>query len=81
MRAWPVALDVAVEPEGSVVMVGHSDCETSLLMLRALDRLHRRRTRKVAVTAVLQDEPEDVRALAEEMGLTVPLRADGHLIR
>lgn len=76
MRAWPPGLDVAVEPEGSVVMVGHSDCETSRLMLRALDRLYRRRTRPLGVTAVLQDEPEEARLLTEELGLTLPLRLD-----
>jgi len=77
MRTWPPALDVAVEPQGSVVMVGHSDCETSRLMLRMLERLYRRRTRPLAVTAVLQDEPAGARALAEELGLTLPLRLDG----
>ena len=77
MKAWPAALDVPTEPEGSVVMVGHSDCETSRLMLRTLERLHRRRTRAVAVAAVLQDEPGDARALAEDLGLTLPLRLDG----
>ena len=77
MKAWPAALDVATGPEGAVVMVGHSDCETSLLMLRTLDRLHRRRTRPVAVAAVLQDEPGAARALSEELGLTLPLRLDG----
>jgi hypothetical protein len=58
-------------------MVGHSDCETSRLMLRTLERLHRRRTRPVAVTAVLQDEPGYERVLTEELGLTLPLRFDG----
>ena len=77
MRAWPAALDVAAEKEGAVVMVGHSDCETSRLMLRALERLHRRRTRALAVSAVLQDEPDAARALTEELGLTLPLRLDG----
>jgi hypothetical protein len=77
MKAWPAALDVPTEREGSVVMVGHSDCETSRLMLRTLDRLNRRRTRPLAVTAVLQDEPAAARALAEDLGLTLPLRLDG----
>jgi hypothetical protein len=77
MRAWPAVLDVPCGPEGAVVMVGHSDCETSRLMLRTLDRLHRRRTREVAVTAVLQDEPDDARALTEELGVAMPWRLDG----
>ena len=76
MKAWPAALDVPAEKEGALVMVGHSDCETSRLMLRALERLHRRRTRAVAVSAVLQDEPGDARALADALGLTLPLRLD-----
>ena len=77
MKAWPAALDVSFAAEGSVVIVGHSDCETSKLMLRTLDRLHRRRTREVAVTAVLQDDAEAARALVEELGLALPLRLDG----
>ena len=77
MKPWPGDLDVPVESEGSVVMVGHSDCETSRLMLRMLDSLSRRRTRPLAVTAVLQDEPDAARALTEELGLTLPLRLDG----
>ena len=77
MKAWPAALDVPTEPEGSVVMVGHSDCETSLMMLRALEGLYRRRTRPVAVAAVLQDEPGAARTVTEELGLTMPLRLDG----
>jgi hypothetical protein len=75
-KTWPAALDVPVEPEGAVVMVGHSDCETSRLMLRTLERLHQRRTRPLAVAAVLQDEPEAARALAEELDLTLPWRLD-----
>jgi hypothetical protein len=77
MKPWPAALDVPAGAEGSVVMVGHTDCETSLLMLRALDGLHRRRTRPVAVSAVLQDDAEAARALTERLGLTLPLRLDG----
>jgi hypothetical protein len=46
-------------------------------MVGALDRLHRRRTRKVAVSALLQDEPEDAAALARELGLALPLVLDG----
>ena len=76
MNRWPPAPQIARETEGSLVMVGHSDCETSRLMLGVLERLHRRRTRKVAVTAILQDEPEEARALTEELGLTLPLVLD-----
>jgi hypothetical protein len=46
-------------------------------MLSALDRLHRRRTRQVAVSALLQDEPEDARAMAAELDLALPLVLDG----
>jgi peroxiredoxin len=76
MTRWPREVEVARGAEGAVVMVGHSDCETSRLMLRALERLHRRRTRDVAVSALLQDEPEDARALAAEYGLTLPILLD-----
>jgi hypothetical protein len=76
MTGWPEDVGIARGAEGALVMVGHSDCETSRLMLRALERLHRRRTRDVAVSALLQDEPEDARALAAELGLTLPLVLD-----
>jgi hypothetical protein len=73
---WPAEVAIATGAEGAVVMVGHGDCETSRLMLRALERLHRRRTRDVAVSALLQDEPEAAQALASELGLTLPLLLD-----
>ncbi|HET8645937.1 MAG TPA: hypothetical protein VFO85_10630, partial [Vicinamibacteria bacterium] len=76
MTSWPAAGGIATAAEGAVVMVGHSDCDTSRLLLRALERLHRGRTRAVAVGAILQDEPEDARALADELGLTLPLALD-----
>ncbi len=76
MKTWPAAVEIPREADGSLVMVGHSDCETSRLMLDVLERLHRRRRRPVAVTAILQDEPEDARALTDELGLTLPLVLD-----
>lgn len=76
MTRWPPEVEVARGAEGAVVMVGHGDCETSKLMLRALERLHRRRTRDVAVSALLQDTPEEARALAADLGLTMPLLLD-----
>lgn len=76
MRQWPRDIEIATGAEGALVMVGHGDCATSRLMLRALERLHRRRTRDVAVSALLQDGPEEARALASELGLTLPLVLD-----
>lgn len=76
MTRWPADVPIANGSEGALVMVGHSDCETSRLMLRALERLHRRRTRDVAVSALLQDEPEEARAVAAELGLSLPLVLD-----
>jgi hypothetical protein len=76
MKAWPSPADVPREAEGALVMVGHSECPTSRLMLGALDRLHRRRTRAIAVSALLQDEPDDARAMVSEMGLALPLVLD-----
>lgn len=68
----------ALEPgaEGAVVVVGHSDCETSRLALRHADRLHRRRTRPMPVVAVLQDEPAEARAFVGELGLALPVLLD-----
>jgi hypothetical protein len=65
------------EADGALVVVGHSECPTTRLMLGAVDRLHRRRTRPLAVSALLQDEPEDARALQRELGLALPLVLDG----
>jgi peroxiredoxin len=76
MTRWPDEVPISTGAEGAVVMVGHSDCETSRLMLRALERFHRRRTRDVAVSALLQDEPEAARALAAKLGLSLPLILD-----
>jgi hypothetical protein len=77
MKRWPAFDTVPREADGALVVVGHSECPTTRLMLGALDRLHRRRTRKVAVSALLQDEPGDARALAAELGLALPLVLDG----
>ena len=77
MTPWPAADRLPREKDGALVVVGHSECPTTRLMLGALDRLHRRRTRKVAVSALLQDEPEDARALARELDLALPLVLDG----
>lgn len=77
MKPWPAADQVPREAEGALVVVGHSECPTTRLMLSALDRLHRRRTRRIAVSALLQDEPDGARALARDLGLALPLVLDG----
>jgi hypothetical protein len=62
--------------EGGLVVIGHGDCETSRLALLQAERLHRRRMRPLAVTAVLQDEPDEARALVDSLALTLPVLLD-----
>jgi hypothetical protein len=70
----PAAL--RAEAGGALVVVGHGDCETTRQALRHVQALYARRTRPVAVAAVLQDEPDDARALVDELGLTYPVLLD-----
>jgi hypothetical protein len=67
---------LAAEAAGALVMVGHGDCETTRLALRHLEGLYRRRTRPVAVAAVVQDEPGAARALVQELGLSFRVLLD-----
>jgi hypothetical protein len=57
----------------ALIAIGHRDCATTRLTVPLVDRLHRRRGPGRGVVLVLQDEPEDARAMAEELGLEVPI--------
>jgi hypothetical protein len=60
----------------AVLAIGHGDCQTTRLALPYIDRIHRRCGAPGAVALVLQDEPGDARALAAELGLSLPLLLD-----
>lgn len=63
----------------ALIAVGHSACRTTRLALPYVDRLHRgRRAPGTRVLAVLQDAPDDARALRDELGLELPLRLEAH---
>ena len=74
----PVAVDALWHGAGALLLVGHSECETTRLALRFADRLHRRRRTARAVAALLQDEPAEARALVSELDLALPVLADPH---
>jgi hypothetical protein len=57
----------------AVIAIGHRDCATTRLSLPFVDRLYRRRGTGREVLLILQDGREDAAALAEELGLEVPV--------
>jgi hypothetical protein len=57
----------------AVVVIGHSDCGTTRLLLPYVDRIHRRRDPRSLVVAVLQDDPEAAGALRDELRLDLPI--------
>jgi hypothetical protein len=57
----------------ALIVVGHSDCGTTRLALPFLERLH---ARGGNVAAILQDDAGTARALASELGLSLPLRLE-----
>jgi hypothetical protein len=59
----------------ALIVVGHSGCDTTRFILPYLERAHREHTRGTAL-AILQDEPEEARSLAQRLGLTVPIALD-----
>jgi hypothetical protein len=69
------ALAEAWQGNPAVILVGHSGCDTTRFTLPFVERLHRGRAAGT-VLAVLQDEPADARALAERLGLTLPVLLD-----
>jgi hypothetical protein len=70
------ALGEAWRDGAALVLVGHSECGTTLLSLPFADRIHRRRAASTTVVVVLQDRPEDAGPLAAGLGLEVPVRLD-----
>jgi peroxiredoxin len=60
----------------ALVMVGHGDCDTTRFTLPYVERVHRGRANGGSVLAVLQDEPGEARAMAERLGLTLPVLLD-----
>jgi hypothetical protein len=60
----------------ALIVVGHSECETTRLALPFIDRIHRRRPPTVTAMAVLQDNATDARALVEELALELPVRLE-----
>ena len=69
--------DLARVERRTLVAVGHGDCPTTRLLLRYAERLHRERRGEGEVAVVLQDTPDDARAVVEELGITAPVLLDG----
>ena len=59
----------------ALVLIGHGDCSTTRLTLPFFERIHRRRTRGIALL-VLQDDVQAARELRAELGLSVPIRLE-----
>lgn len=57
----------------ALIFIGHRDCATSRLTLPFVDRLHHRKPPGASVVAVLQDEPDAVRAMLGDLGVTMPV--------
>ena len=68
--------DLARPARPTLVVLGHGECETTRLLLPFVERIHRHRTPATEAVLVLQDEPEDARALVRELGLTLPVLLD-----
>jgi hypothetical protein len=71
------ARDLSRSEQPTLVVLGHGECETTRLLLRFVERIHRRRRAGTEVVLVLQDTPEDARALVRELGLSLPVLLDG----
>jgi hypothetical protein len=61
----------------TLVSLGHGECPTTRLLLPCVERIHRGRRPGTDVVVVLQDTPDDARALAAELGLSAPVLLDG----
>jgi hypothetical protein len=66
-------LSLAWSEGPALVVVGHRDCATTRLTLPFVDRLYERRPSGASVVAVLQDDAAAARALAQDLGLTLPI--------
>src|SRR5213593_1912610 len=60
----------------SLVVIGHSDCGTTRLVLPYLQRIHERRGPGSSVFLVLQDDAATARALLNELDLDLPVRLE-----
>jgi hypothetical protein len=60
----------------TLVTLGHGECPTTRLLLPYVERIRRGRRRGTEVVVVLQDTPEDARALAAELSLSAPILLD-----
>jgi hypothetical protein len=60
----------------ALIALGHAECGTTRLALPYVQRLWTRRGAGSSVLAVLQEDAAGARALASELGLTLPLRLD-----
>ena len=69
--------DLTRAQKPTLVAVGHGDCPTSRLLFRYAERLHRERRGETEVAVVLQDTPEDARAVVAALGITAPVLLDG----
>jgi hypothetical protein len=56
--------------------IGHADCATTRLALPYVDRIHRRRGAGAGVLAILQEDAEGARHLAEDLELALPMVLD-----
>jgi len=61
---------------GALFVAAHGECPTSRLTLPFVDRIYHRRGAGRSVVAILQEEPESARALAAELGLSLPIVLD-----
>jgi hypothetical protein len=59
-----------------LVSLGHGECATTRLLWPYLERIHRQRSAPAEVVFVLQDTPEDARAVVQELGLSAPVLLD-----
>lgn len=66
----------------ALILIGHKNCKTTRQTLPYVDRIHRRRSPRRGVVAILQDSPEDALALKKKLGLELPIRleADPYLL-
>ena len=60
----------------SLVVVGHSDCGTTRLVLPYLQRIHERRGPGSSVVLILQDDAATARALLSELDVDLPVRLE-----
>lgn len=57
----------------TLVMIGHSDCETTRLLLPYVNRIHARRSSGGLVVAVLQDQQAAAQAVVDDLNLDLPV--------